>query len=77
MTSRVRTRRRRPYEITPEEVWARFDRNARDGLGVSGEDFLDKYDAGEIDVDDPSIHLAAVRLAMYAQIARRYRPSMP
>jgi hypothetical protein len=42
---------------------------------MSGEEFLDKYDAGEINVDDPSIHSAAVRLEAFAQIARQFRPS--
>jgi hypothetical protein len=63
--------------MTPEETWSRFDHDARGGIGMSGEEFLDKYDAGEIDVDDPSIHSAAVRLEAFAQIARQFRPTTP
>jgi hypothetical protein len=45
-------------ELTPEEAWARFDGLARQHLGMSGEEFLRRLDAGEFEeiVDDPAEH---------------------
>lgn len=36
------------HVLTPEETWAMFDRNAREWLGISGEEFIHRYQAGEI-----------------------------
>lgn len=36
-------------ELTREEGRALFDRHARELLGISGEEFLRRYDAGEFD----------------------------
>lgn len=35
-------------ELTPEEAWELFDRQAREWLGISGEEFIRRYNAGEI-----------------------------
>lgn len=35
--------------LTPEEGRALFDRRARELVGLSGEEFLARWDAGEID----------------------------
>ena len=45
-------------ELSPEEEWAHFDSVARRRLGMSGEEFLRRLDAGEFDeiVDDPINH---------------------
>jgi hypothetical protein len=42
----------RIIEITREEGLAMFERQARERLGMSGEEFLRKWDAGEIDDPD-------------------------
>lgn len=39
-------------EISEEEGRELFDRNARHHLGISGEEFLRRYDAGEYDDPD-------------------------
>ncbi len=39
-------------EITKEEGRELFDRNARHYLGISGEEFLRRWDAGEYDDPD-------------------------
>jgi len=43
--------------LTPEEGRAMFDARARELLGISGEEFLRRLDAGEYDdiYDDPEI----------------------
>ena len=42
-------------ELTPEEGRAFFDARAREWMGMSGEEFLRRLDAGEFDdiFDDP------------------------
>lgn len=40
-----------PVEMSAAESQAAFDRAARSYLGISGEDFIDAYDAGEYDAD--------------------------
>jgi hypothetical protein len=60
-----------PYrELSPEEYLAMFDDEARRRMGMSGAEFSAKYDAGEIDVDDPSIHSAAIDLEAMLRIVR-------
>ena len=39
----------RVIELTREEGMAMFDRQARERLGMSGEEFLRRYDADEIE----------------------------
>ena len=39
-------------ELSPEEGRALFDRNAREWLGISGEEFIRRWDAGEIEDPD-------------------------
>ena len=50
-------------ELSPEEAWELFDRQAQAWLGISGEEFLRRYEAGEIteeqlDYDNDVIILA-------------------
>lgn len=60
----ARKRRFTPVsEMTAEETWNHFDQIAR-LIGMSGEEFIRRYDAGEIDVDDPAIHGDAIILEM-------------
>ena len=33
--------------VSPEEAWTLFDASARSSLGMSGEEFLRRWDAGE------------------------------
>jgi hypothetical protein len=54
-------------EATREEGQAMLDRAAREVLGISGDEFLAKWDAGEYeDSDDPAI----TRVAMLIPFAR-------
>jgi hypothetical protein len=48
--------------MTPEEEHKLFDERARKEFGLSGQEFLRRYDAGELDPDDPSVvHLLMAR----------------
>lgn len=38
-------------ELTPDEAWEMFDRNAREWLGISGKEFIRRYQAGEISAE--------------------------
>lgn len=69
-----KTRKRHPYELTREEGWALFDEQARKCFGMSGAEFLAKYDAGEIDVDDPAIHGNAIHMEMLLPLVREVYP---
>jgi hypothetical protein len=54
-------------EVTREQGRAMLDRAARDELGISAEQFLAKWDAGEYeDADDPTV----TRVAMLIPFAR-------
>lgn len=47
--------------LTRDQARALFDADARRAFGISGDEFLRRYDAGELDYDDPSvIHLAMI-----------------
>lgn len=71
----ARKRRFTPVpEMTAEESWNLFDQIAR-RIGMSGEEFIRRYDAYEIDVDDPAIHGDAIVLEMMLPNARRNMPS--
>ena len=39
-------------ELTPEEGWAILDVNAQAELGISGEEFLRRFDAGTLPTED-------------------------
>jgi hypothetical protein len=57
--------------LSPDEGRELFDGYAREHLGMSGEEFLRRWDAGEFDAiaDDPD-HPAIMRLAMLMPLAR-------
>ncbi len=57
--------------LSPEESRQFFDEQARKALGISGEEFLRRWDAGEYDAifDDPD-HPEIVELAMLLPLAR-------
>jgi len=57
-------------EMTPAEMWETFDQIARRRLGMSGEEFIRRYDAAEIDVDDPAVHSGTVMLEMLLPAVR-------
>jgi hypothetical protein len=57
-------------ELTHEEGRALFDEQARFYLGMSGDEFLRAWDAGEIDPDDPRIHGAVMRIVALIPFAR-------
>lgn len=58
----------RPRELSREEGRRVFDRAARTNLGMSGEEFLRKWDAGEFgaDPEDPRV----VTVAMLIHLER-------
>jgi|SRR5579884_238500 len=58
--------------LSPEEGRALFDEQARRLLGLSGEEFLRRYDAGEFDAvyDDPGVGREVVHLSMLIPFAR-------
>lgn len=56
--------------LSPEEAWAEFDSEARRWLGISGEDFLRKWDAHEMDVDGPQ-HDSIIHLSFLIPFARK------
>lgn len=48
-------------EATPEEGRELFDRQARKLLGISGEEFLARWDRGEyMDAEDPKVNAVAI-----------------
>ena len=54
-------------EVTRKQGQAMFDRAARDELGMPGDQFLAKWDAGDYeDTDDPAV----TRVAMLIPFAR-------
>lgn len=58
--------------ITPEEGRALFDNEARRLLGISGEEFLRRWDAGEYrEIADTSDHLHIMDLAFLIPLARQ------
>ena len=59
-------------ELRPEEAWADFDVQCRRRLGMSGEEFVRRLDAGDFDeiVDDPINHPGYSFLAMVSGVVR-------
>ena len=57
--------------LTPEQAWLSFDRQARELLGMGGEEFIRRWDAGEYDAiaDEPG-HTDLVYLAMLRPVDR-------
>jgi len=56
---------------TPEEGRALFDRQARQLVGMSGEEFIRRWDAGEFrDVADTAGHRHILRLASLIPFGR-------
>ena len=53
-------------ELSPEEAWELFDRQAREWLGISGEEFIRRYEAGEFSEEqldrDPDIVYLTMKL---------------
>jgi hypothetical protein len=58
--------------LSPEEAYELFDRHARKHLGISGEEFLRRWDAGEIGpVPDTPEGRGLGELVMMMPFARR------
>jgi hypothetical protein len=59
-------------DLTPDEAKADFDAKARELLGISGEEFLRRLDAGEYDevLDDPVHHRTVGYLWNLSIVAR-------
>lgn len=60
-------------ELGVEDARALLDAEARRQLGISGEELVRRYDAGQIDVDDPQRHDAFIALEMLLPFARAGR----
>jgi hypothetical protein len=58
-------------ELSTEEGRALLDRSARRELGISGEEFLARWDAGEYEADGDGGYLTAGATAMLIPFARR------
>ena len=58
--------------LSPEEARAWFDKQARELLGISGEEFVRRLDAGEyVDIPDDAGDADIIYLATLASIDRR------
>jgi hypothetical protein len=73
----VASRRKRPTaenetlrEVSVAEGRRLFDEEARRALGMSGDEFLRAWDAGEIDPNEPGRHSAIVRVLMLLPFVR-------
>jgi hypothetical protein len=61
----------RPTTLSPEEGRAFFDREARRVLGISGDEFLARLDAGEYDdIPDTPEGWPILRLSMLISFGR-------
>jgi hypothetical protein len=59
------------YILTPEEGQAWFDKLIPEMLGISGEEFLRRYDAGEYaNILDDSEHWSLIEAEMMIPLAR-------
>jgi hypothetical protein len=57
--------------LNDDEARQQFDRQARRLLGISGEEFLRRYDAGALDaLDDERQQRAVMKLVMLADLVR-------
>jgi len=57
-------------ELSREEGVVLFDKACRNKLGISGEEFLRRYDAGEYDCGTGNCSPEAFKLAMLIPFAR-------
>lgn len=53
-----------PKEITADEGWQVIDKRARRLLGMSGREFVARYEAGELDESDDGVALVAMLLPL-------------
>ncbi|MGI8553595.1 MAG: hypothetical protein ACR2PL_22835 [Dehalococcoidia bacterium] len=58
-----------PYVLPSEEGWAYFDRRARWTLGMSGEEFLAKLEAGKF--GDPDADRRVMNMVVILPLARK------
>jgi hypothetical protein len=56
----------RPHELTPEEARAVFEERAQRLLGITGEEFRRRWEAGELDPGDDRV----LRLVMLLPLGR-------
>ena len=57
------------YTITKEELLAELDRLAQEKLGISAEEFMERYNAGLLDDGSPTVS----HLAVFARLLKQYR----
>ena len=70
MATTAGRRKPRIREITREEGLAMLDAQTRRYLGMSAEEFIRKWDAGEFDEPDPDTQPHLIRLSMLIPGAR-------
>jgi hypothetical protein len=57
--------------LTPEEARRQFDEMARERVGMSGEEFIRRLDAGEfVQLPDDEAHRAYAELAVLSSLGR-------
>ena len=59
-------------ELTREEAWELFDHQAQKWLGISGEEFIRRYDAGEISDHDLDHNNDVITLVMKIPFVRSH-----
>lgn len=60
------------HYLTPDEAWQMFDDNAQRLLGISGEEFVRRWEAGEYyHNDDMPNHSAIISVAMMRPFAKQ------
>jgi len=52
------------HELSEEEAHALFEREVRTRLGISPEEFVRRWSAGELDPEDPDVRMVAMILPL-------------
>ncbi|WP_038038046.1 hypothetical protein [Thermorudis peleae] len=63
MTARL-THENEIHELTPEEARELFEREAQRRLHMSGDEFKRRWQAGELDPEDPNVRMVALVLPL-------------
>ena len=72
MAKTVSKAKTQSLDLSPEESRAWFDKQARELLGISGEEFVRRLDAGEYaDIPDDAGDADIIKLATLAFLGRR------
>ena len=55
------------HEVTPEEGWEILEQRARETLGIGAKEFIERWEAGEIDDPDRSEVLSVAFLIPFVK----------